>query len=96
MCIESYYVCIDCYNGAMSRPKTLQGARRSAVYLDERSRSLARELGAGNVSEGIRIALAAEINRRSAARVTEAIKDKSGDELLAAIGASRASDLPRK
>ena len=39
------------------RPAALDGGRRVQVYLDEHSLDRARVLGAGNVSEGIRIAL---------------------------------------
>lgn len=39
------------------RPAVLAGGRRINVYLDARSLERARQLGAGNVSEGIRLAL---------------------------------------
>lgn len=40
------------------RPKELDGGKRVNVYLDSASLARAAELGNGNVSEGIRIALA--------------------------------------
>lgn len=39
------------------RPKTIDGARRVNMYLDEHSIAKAKELGRGNLSEGIRAAL---------------------------------------
>jgi hypothetical protein len=39
------------------RPETLDGGKRVNVYLDSASLAKAAELGSGNVSEGIRIAL---------------------------------------
>lgn len=39
------------------RPRTLQGARRTMVYLDEASIIEARRVGSGKLSAGIRKAL---------------------------------------
>lgn len=44
------------------RPVEMEGGKRVNVYLDAASLARAAELGAGNVSEGIRIALSATPN----------------------------------
>ena len=44
-------------NVQAGRPSTLAGGKRVNVYLDTASLTRASELGSGNVSEGIRIAL---------------------------------------
>lgn len=43
--------------GKTGRPKLAGEAKRLAIYLDEASITIARELGGGNVSKGIRTAL---------------------------------------
>lgn len=40
------------------RPPEMAGGKRTNIYLDEDGRATAEKLGNGNVSEGIRIALA--------------------------------------
>lgn len=40
------------------RPEQMQGGKRRNVYLDDASWDKARDLGTGNVSDGIRMALA--------------------------------------
>ena len=44
--------------GTVGRPAEMEGGKRINVYLDAKSLSRARRLGNGNVSEGIRLALA--------------------------------------
>ena len=44
--------------GKSGRPKLEDKGKRQAVYLDEQSIAAARQLGAGNISKGIRSALA--------------------------------------
>lgn len=44
--------------GPVGRPATMNGGKRVQVYLDGESIEQAKLLGAGNVSEGIRLALA--------------------------------------
>lgn len=44
--------------GTTGRPAEMAGGKRTNIYLDEDGRSVAEKLGNGNVSEGIRIALA--------------------------------------
>lgn len=46
--------------GVVGRPPELEGGKRVNVYLDARSLARAARLGDGNVSEGIRLALARE------------------------------------
>lgn len=41
----------------IGRPPEMEGGRRRNVYLDDASWQRAQELGAGNASDGIRIAL---------------------------------------
>lgn len=45
--------------GKSGRPKLEDKAKRQAIYLDDQSIAVAKRLGAGNVSKGIRFALAA-------------------------------------
>lgn len=45
--------------GTAGRPAEMTGGKRRNIYLDDESASIAERLGNGNVSEGIRIALAA-------------------------------------
>lgn len=40
------------------RPPEMAGGKRSNIYLDAASREAAERIGNGNISEGIRIALA--------------------------------------
>ncbi|MGI4812001.1 MAG: hypothetical protein ACRYG5_06695 [Janthinobacterium lividum] len=44
--------------GSAGRPSTMTGGKRVNVYLDDASLARATVLGDGNVSEGIRLALA--------------------------------------
>lgn len=44
--------------GTAGRPAEMTGGKRTNIYLDGDGRSVAEKLGNGNVSEGIRIALA--------------------------------------
>lgn len=44
--------------GTAGRPAEMAGGKRTNIYLDGDGRSVAEKLGNGNVSEGIRIALA--------------------------------------
>lgn len=44
--------------GTAGRPAEMAGGKRSNIYLDAASREIAERLGNGNISEGIRIALA--------------------------------------
>jgi hypothetical protein len=48
---------LDVGPGKAGRPTEMEGGKRVNVYLDEASLQRAAELGNGNVSEGIRIAL---------------------------------------
>jgi len=66
-----------------------------AIFLDVRMHAIARELGNGNVSAGIRAALSAEVARRRVERVAAGYAGKSGADLLSALGARRASDSTR-
>ena len=43
----------------IGRPKRMEGGRRINIYLDSVSLEAADRLGGGNISEGIRLALAA-------------------------------------
>lgn len=43
--------------GTAGRPAEMTGGKRTNIYLDDDSRSIAEKLGNSNVSEGIRIAL---------------------------------------
>lgn len=43
--------------GTAGRPVEMTGGKRTNIYLDDDSRSIAEKLGNGNFSEGIRIAL---------------------------------------
>lgn len=45
-------------SGQVGRPAEMEGGKRINVYLDAESHEAAAKLGGGNVSEGIRIALA--------------------------------------
>ena len=47
--------------GAFGRPPEMEGGKRVNVYLDAPSLDTAARLGNGNVSDGIRIALARNI-----------------------------------
>lgn len=51
----------------VGRPAILEAGKRVNVYLDGESLEIASELGAGNVSEGIRIAL--QQSRNSASKL---------------------------
>lgn len=44
--------------GTAGRPAEMAGGKRSNIYLDAASREAAERIGNGNISEGIRIALA--------------------------------------
>ena len=46
---------------SVGRPTKLSGGRKVTLYLDTASLDQATELGGGNVSEGIRLALAAAV-----------------------------------
>lgn len=46
-------------SGRIGRPKRMEGGRRINIYLDSVSLEAADMLGGGNISEGIRLALAA-------------------------------------
>lgn len=46
-------------SGRVGRPRLMEGGRRINIYLDSVSLETADKLGGGNVSEGIRLALAA-------------------------------------
>lgn len=46
------------YNSKKGRPEEMQGGKRRNVYIDDASWQKALELGNGNASDGIRIALA--------------------------------------
>lgn len=46
-------------SGRVGRPKRMEGGRRINIYLDTVSLEAADRLGDGNISEGIRLALAA-------------------------------------
>jgi hypothetical protein len=46
-------------SGRVGRPRLMEGGRRLNIYLDSASLETAARLGGGNVSEGIRLALAA-------------------------------------
>ena len=46
-------------SGRVGRPKLMEGGKRFNIYLDSISLETADKLGGGNVSEGIRLALAA-------------------------------------
>lgn len=81
------------YNKVMARPRQIDGARRVAVFLSARDHAIARALGEGNVSEGVRAALMAEDQRRAAAKSIQSLKGNTGDGLLAALGVRKASDL---
>lgn len=45
--------------GTSGRPTEMTGGKRRNVYLDDTSAAIAERIGNGNISEGIRIALAA-------------------------------------
>lgn len=44
--------------GTAGRPAEMAGGKRSNIYLDAASREIAERIGNGNISEGIRLALA--------------------------------------
>ena len=44
--------------GTAGRPAEMAGGKRSNIYLDAESRATAERIGNGNISDGIRIALA--------------------------------------
>jgi hypothetical protein len=44
--------------GTAGRPAEMAGGKRSNIYLDATSREIAERIGNGNISEGIRLALA--------------------------------------
>lgn len=44
--------------GTAGRPAEMAGGKRSNIYLDAANREIAERIGNGNISEGIRIALA--------------------------------------
>ena len=44
--------------GTAGRPAEMAGGKRSNIYLDAASREAAERIGNGNISEGIRLALA--------------------------------------
>lgn len=44
--------------GTTGRPTEMAGGKRSNIYLDAASREIAERIGNGNISEGIRLALA--------------------------------------
>lgn len=46
-------------SGRIGRPRLMEGGRRFNIYLDSVSLETADKLGGGNISEGIRLALAA-------------------------------------
>lgn len=50
---------------SVGRPAEMAGGKRVNVYLDAASLARAAQLGHGNVSEGIRVALAASADTRS-------------------------------
>ena len=56
--------------GQVGRPVEMEGGRRVNTYLDAASLATAAQLGNGNVSEGIRIALAA-VQRGSSTRQSD-------------------------
>lgn len=46
------------------RPALMEGGKRVQVYLDEASLAVAKRCGKGNVSEGIRLALALAADKK--------------------------------
>ena len=44
--------------GTAGRPAEMAGGKRSNIYLDAASREIAERIGNGNISEGVRLALA--------------------------------------
>ena len=44
--------------GTTGRPAEMDGGKRRNVYLDDESAAIAEKLGNGNISDGIRIAMA--------------------------------------
>lgn len=52
--------------GRVGRPRLMEGGRRFNIYLDSVSLETADKLGGGNISEGIRLALAALRSEKAA------------------------------